>query len=174
MPGTTLTPIITDAGLQAAFNASSTGIAAEITHIALGDIGYAPLSNRTALANERMRLPVADGSPVTATQIHLTGLAAGAIEFWVKEVGFYLADGTLFAVWSDPAQALAYKAAGVDLLLAFDLSITAIPAGSITVQGTGQNLSLYYAEELSNMAIAQLGTMHRQILIEEQLQKGGL
>jgi len=174
MPSSTLTPVITDAGLQAAFNANSTGLAAEITHIALGDAAYAPAANQLSLVHEVMRTPVADGSPVTPTQIHLTALASGALQFWAKEVGFYLADGTLFAVWSDPAQTLAYKAANVDLLLAFDLSIAAIPAGSITVQGTGQNLSLYYADELAHMAIAHLTTMHTQIQLESRLKSGGL
>jgi len=92
----------------------------------------------------------------------------------VKEVGFYLADGTLFAVWSDPAQVLAYKTANVDLLLAFDLTIAAVPEGSITVQGTGQNLSLYYAEELARMATAHLTTMHTQIQLETRIKTGGL
>jgi len=174
MTSTTLTPVITDAGLQAAFNANNTGIAAEITHIALGDNGYAPTTGQVSLQHEVVRIPIADGSPVVATQIHLTALASGALQFWVKEVGFYLADGTLFAVWSDPAQTLAYKAANVDLLLAFDLSIAAIPAGSITVQGTGQNLSLYYADELAHMAIAHLTTMHTQIQLESRLKSGGL
>jgi len=156
------------------FNASNTGVAANITTIALGDSGYTPLASRTALGQQQMSLPVADGTRVTPTQIHLTALASGVSEFWIKEVGFYLADGTLFAVWSDSTQALAYKSPGVDLLLAFDLSLAAIPAGSITVQGTGQNLSLYYADELAKFAIAHLTTMHRQIQFDNRLHNGGL
>jgi len=174
MPSSTLTPIITDAGLHAAFNASNTGLAAEITHIALGDSAYAPATNQLSLVHEVMRVAVADGAAVSPTQIHLTALASGAQQFWVKEVGFYLADGTLFAVWSDPAQTLAYKAANVDLLLAFDLALAAVPADSITVQGTGQNLSLMMAGELAELATANVRTMHRQIQLEQRLRDGGL
>ncbi len=174
MASSTLIPVITDAGLQAAFNASNTGLAAEITHIALGDHGYTPVASQVALGHEVMRVPVADGAPVSPTQIHLTALASGALQFWVKEVGFYLADGTLFAVWSDPAQVLAYKTANVDLLLAFDLTIAAVPEGSITVQGTGQNLSLMLAGELAEISAAGIDTMTRQMRLEERLRNGGL
>jgi hypothetical protein len=172
----TLTPVITDAGLQAVFTANNAGIQAEIAQLALGDGGYTPNKGRTALQNERARIAIADAARVTGTQIHLTGLLDGDAEFWVREVGFVLADGTLLAVWSHASQALAYKAAGVDLLLAFDLVMAALPADSVMVQGTGQNLNLYIAEELAQIASAhirhakaQVRTMHRQIQLNDRL-----
>jgi hypothetical protein len=79
-------------------------------------------------------------------------------------------------VWSHASQALAYKADGVDLLLAFDLVLAALPAESVTVQGTSQNLNLYLAEELARaagaqirLATAQVNTMRRQILLNDRL-----
>lgn len=173
---TTLTPVITNTGLQAVFTANNAGIQAEITHISLGDSGYTPEKGARALRNRRARIAVADGARMTDTQIHLTGLLDGSSEFWVREVGFELADGTLLAVWSHASQALAYKADGVDLLLAFDLVLAALPAESVTVQATSQNLSLYLAEELARaagaqirLATAQINTMHRQILLNDRL-----
>jgi len=158
---TTLTPVITDAGLQAVFNAQNTGITLDITHIALGDNGYTPTNSRTLLQHEVARFPIADGTRVSNTQVHLTALADGVTEFWVREVGFLLSDGTLLAVWSDPTQALAFKSNGVDLLLAFDLVLSALPANSVTVQGTGQSLNLVLAEEMTRLGSAQIDTLHR-------------
>lgn len=135
---TTLMPVITQAGLQAVFNASNSGLQAEIIEIALGDQGWQPDNSATALRNERRRVQVAGGERIAPTQIHITAVEDGTeLEYWVREVGFYLADGTLLAIWSHDTQALAYKATGVDLLLAFDMALAALPAESVTVVGTG-------------------------------------
>lgn len=130
-------PVITTAGLAAVFNATSDGLSARITHIALGDAAWSPGHGATALQNERHRIAISSGSRVETTQIHLTAIENGAVEYWVREIGFILEDGTLLAVWSDPDQALAFKAKGVDLLLAFDLVLSALPADSVIVEGTG-------------------------------------
>ncbi len=132
---TTLTPVITSAGLNAIWNAQHDGLEATIAEIALGEAGWTPDNSATALKDEKRRIPVA-GARVNETQIHLTGVEDGTAEYWVREVGFYLADGILLAIWSAAEQALAYKSAGVDLLLAFDLVLTALPADSVTVDGS--------------------------------------
>lgn len=136
-----LTPVITNKGLAAIFSAQNDGFAAQITEIRLGEHGRTPSKSELGLTQEKMRIDVADGERVGDYQIHLTGLASGDTEFWVREVGFYLSDGTMFAVWSDE-NPLAYKSALVDLLLAFDLVLEVLPAQSVTVVGTGANLSL--------------------------------
>lgn len=158
-----LIPEITLAGLQAAWNADRTGIAAEITHIGLGDAGYVPSKGQTALQSEQNRIPVAGGELAGPTQIHLTAIEDGDSAYWVREVGFFLADGTLFAVWSSDVGPLAYKTAGFNLIVAFDLDLAALPADSITVSVTGA-LNLFLATELTRMATASVGTMHRQTL----------
>ncbi len=133
----TLTPVITLAGLNAVFNSHNNGLDATIAEIALGDAAWTPDNTATALHNEKRRIPVS-GERVNNAQIHLTGVEDGNdLEYWVRELGFYLADGTLLAIWSNDNQALAYKSAGVDLLLAFDLALTALPADSVTVDGSG-------------------------------------
>ena len=135
---TALTPVITQGGLQAVFNATNDGLQARITHIALGDAGWAPDASASALRSERRRVPVVGGERLTPTQIHITAVEDGnQMEYWVREVGFILDDGTLLAIWSHPERALAYKAANVDLLLAFDMVMTALPADSVVVDGTG-------------------------------------
>lgn len=168
MSSTPLLPTITEAGLNAIWRASNDGVSAQITHIALGDAAYTPNQGMTRLQSERARYPVADGKRLTSRQIHLTALADGNAEFWVREVGFYLADGTCLAIWSDPAKLLAYKAGGVDLLLAYDLTLSAVPADSVTVQSTGAGLNLAMAEEYTALAIAQLGEMQRGLKRDDQ------
>lgn len=168
MSSTPLLPTITEAGLNAIWRASNDGVSAQITHIALGDAAYTPNQGMTRLQSERARYPVADGKRLTSRQIHLTALADGNAEFWVREVGFYLADGTCLAIWSDPAKPLAYKAGGVDLLLAYDLTLSAVPADSVTVQSTGAGLNLAMAEELAALAVAQISEMQRCLHRDEQ------
>jgi hypothetical protein len=157
---TPLLPTMTEAGLNAIWRASGDGVAAQITHIALGDAAYTPNQGMTRLQAERARYPVADGKQLSSRQIHLTALADGNTEFWVREVGFYLADGTCLALWSDPARPLAYKAAGVDLLLAYDLTLSAVPADSVTVHSTGAGLNLAMAEEFATLASAMVALQH--------------
>ena len=167
-----LIPVITSAGLAAAFTADSTGIAGKITHIALGDVGRVPSKNETKLKNERLRIPVADGERIDDFQIHLTGLADTGPAFWVREVGFILEDGTLFALWSD-TNPLAYKSEGgaVPLLLAFDLVLSAIPAGAITVVGTGANLSLgAWAESFMAVSASTIDNMSRHLALQFEVQ----
>jgi len=169
-----LQPLITDAGLQAAFNASSTGFAAEITHIGLGTGSYVPTANQTGLTNEKLRVPIADGKMLDVKQLHVTAIANDAQNFWVKEVGFFLADGTLLAVWSDTGISLAYKSANVGLLLAFDLALAALPANAITIVSTGASLNLNFATELAQLATASISNMTRHIQLEQRLRNGGL
>jgi len=126
-------PTITDAGLAAAFTAANTGVEAVIASIALGDQAYTPARTRTALGNERDRLPAANGQRISPTQIRFDAVFSGSTEYWVREVGFFLDDGTLFAVWSDPTKALAFKSSLLDLVLSLDLSLAAVPPGSVTI-----------------------------------------
>ncbi|VVN67280.1 hypothetical protein PS726_00176 [Pseudomonas fluorescens] len=162
---TALIPVITTNGLAAIWNADSTGVAAQITHIALGAEGYDPDREQLGLRDERQRVAIADGQRVSDTQIHVTALADGEAEYWVKEAGFYLADGTLFAVWSSPTP-MAYKAAPVPLLLGFDLVLAALPANSVTVIGTGANLSLAaWGEQYLANAAAIVGNMARHVTL---------
>ncbi|HCE2656912.1 TPA: phage tail protein [Vibrio parahaemolyticus] len=158
-----LIPVITTRGLAAVFNAQNTGLSAEITHIALGDNGRTPSKNEVGLVNERMRIAIADGERIDDHQIHLTGLADGDTEFWVREIGFILKDGTMLAVWSD-TDPLAYKSAEVPLLLAFDLVLAALPANSVNIIGTGANLSLAaWGEQLASVAAANVDNMARHV-----------
>ncbi len=153
-----LIPVITDVGLAAVFAASNAGLQADITHIALGDHGRTPNKNETALVSERMRVPIADGTRIDPHQIHMTGVAEGDAEFWIKEIGFFLADGTLLAVWSSQTP-IAFKSAQVPLLLGFDLVLAALPEDSVNIICTEPDMSLAaYVDKFISNAAATIAT----------------
>ena len=166
---TPLQPVITTAGLAAIWKADNTGIAAEITHIGLGTSGYTPNKTQTALRTRKGMYRVSDGQKLSSTLLHLTAVADDDLEYWVKEVGFYLADGTLLAVWSDPTNALAYKSPTAQLLLAYDLSLSALPADSVTIQSTGAGLNLSLSEQLAALAAAQISAQLRGVQQQDGL-----
>lgn len=158
---TALVPVITLDGINAVFNAQGDGVAARVTHIALGSHGRTPSADETDLQQERRRVPIADGERIGNQQIHVTGVVDGdGPEFWVREVGFILDDGTMLAVWSDD-RPLAYISNSVPLLLAFDLRLEALPAESVTVESTGADLSLAaWGEQYAANAAATLTNMN--------------
>ncbi|WP_281545903.1 phage tail protein [Grimontia sp. SpTr1] len=161
---TVLVPTLTEAGLQALFNATQDGLDAKITQVGLGEGAYAPDQTRTVLESEVHRLSIASGKRVGAHQVHLNVIDDTDHAFWVREVGFYLDDGTLLAVYSASEGALAYKSPTIDLVLAFDLSLNGIPADSINVVDTGADLNILFAPELARLATASINTMRRYLV----------
>lgn len=161
---TALVPTLTLAGLNAVFNAQGDGLQARITHIVLGDQGRTPSPSHTSLGNQRRRIPIADGEKTGDRQLHVTGVVDGdGPEFWVREVGFELEDGTLLAIWSN-TQPLAYVSNNVPLLLAFDLRLEALPANAVTIVTTGANLSLAaWGEQYTANAAATVDNMARHV-----------
>jgi hypothetical protein len=169
---TPLQPLITKAGLAAIWRADNTGVAAEITHIVVGTSGYTPANTQTALRTQVAKIAISDGQRLSDTLIHVTAVADDAKAYWVREVGFLLSDGTLLAVWSHPTEALTYKSATAELLLAYDLSLNALPANSVTITSTGAGLNLTLSAELAALATASIAEMLRgvkqQDLIDSQ------
>ncbi|WP_051303251.1 phage tail protein [Psychromonas aquimarina] len=153
---------VTQAGLNNAVQASAKGISLQITHVALGTRGYVPHRNMTALQHEIIRVPIAGGANVAGNQVHLTALFDSDVEITAYEIGFFLADGTLFAVDSHPSDVLVYKHQSAKVVEAFDLILDAVPPGSITVNTTG-DINLYYAESFAVMAAAQINNMRRSV-----------
>lgn len=170
---TPLQPVITKAGLAAIWNATSTGLAAEITHIGLGSAGYTPSSDQKVLRTLVEKYPVSGGEQLSSTLIHLTAIADDSAAFWVREVGFFLDDGTLFAVWSSAGDPLTYKSANTDLLLAYDLSLEALPANSVTIKSSPAGLNLTLAAPLAAQASALLAQMVRGTKQQDQLDAQG-
>lgn len=158
---TGLQPVITKAGLAAILTATKTGLAAEISHIALGSVAYTPSADQKTLRNEVARFPISSGEKLSSTLLHLSAVADGTTGYWVREIGIFLKDGTLLAVWSHLTEALAYKAANIDLLLAYDLSLAALPADSVTITSTAAGLNLTLAEPLAALSTALIAEQVR-------------
>lgn len=169
---TPLQPVITKAGLAAIWRADNTGVAAEITHMVLGTAGYTPRTDQKSLQAQVAKYPIAGGERLSSTQIHMTAVADDERAFWVREIGFLLSDGTLLAVWSHPTEALTYKPADADLLLAYDVSLAALPADSVIINSTPGGLNLTLAAPLAAQAAAliaeQLRGLQRQEILEFQ------
>lgn len=166
---TPLQPVTTKAGLAAIWRADKTGLAAEITHIVLGTSGYTPSADQKSLMAQTAKYPISGGERLGNTQIHLTAVADGDRAFWVREIGFLLSDGTLLAVWSHPTEALAYKPAGTDLLLAYDLSLAALPANSVTIVSGAAGLNLTLAAPLAAQASALIAEQLRSMQQQDRL-----
>ncbi|MGW7235464.1 phage tail-collar fiber domain-containing protein [Pseudomonas fulva] len=166
---TPLQPVITKKGLAAIWNATNTGLSGEITHIALGTSGYTPTNDQTSLRAQVAKYPIAGGERLSDSLIHVTAIADGPAAFWVREIGFLLADGTLLAVWSHATDALTYKPANTDLLLAYDLSLTALPADSVTIVSSPAGLNLSLAAPLAAMANALVGEQLRSLKQQDQI-----
>ncbi|KAF7783656.1 hypothetical protein PRUB_a3486 [Pseudoalteromonas rubra] len=180
------TPIITQAGINAAVNAQTHGIQLEIGRIGVGDKGYVPNRTQTRLQNERNNVPVSDGRVVGDGQFHLSGIFTDDTQYAVREVGFYLNDHsddaqkTLFAIWSHPEHVLFYQTPVARVVQGFDLTLTAVPYEHLTVNTSG-DLKLFHtpefvamAEAQTSMAIAQLQSNHRQIQFNDRLLELGV
>lgn len=162
-------PTITDAGLQAVFTASSTGVQAEIDQIGLGVGRYTPNASLTTLQSEQQRVTVAGGERTGPKTIALGAIVQGITEYWINEVGFYLTDGTLFAVWSDPERSLAFKSADTDLILSFDLALLALPADSVSVVSSAPEIHLSVVAEFSALAVADLSAMNSLLKLQQRI-----
>lgn len=152
-----LMPVITNRGLAAAIDADELGIQARVSHIAFGDAGgssgrYSPSVAQNALVRERVRIPVGGGDVVGPTEISLQGLLDTGPTFNINEVGFFLDDGTLLAIWADPETSLATKTAGVPLAVAYNLALAGIPPGSITLNISGPSVNLTVTGPIAQIA----------------------
>lgn len=138
-----LNPKLTDAGKAAAVNADATGLQLAITHVALGTGQY-----DSATAGAAMMTMAARKEQVLVGAGLVTGAGGFRInirfEAWegtpnpynATELGFYAGDptagGILFAVFSHPSEVIVQRNS-LDYVASFNLQITDVPAGSVTV-----------------------------------------
>ncbi|MEL8055044.1 MAG: phage tail protein [Pseudomonadota bacterium] len=179
-----LIPVLTNAGLAAAVNASSNGLQITVTEVALGNYGYSVDVNaagraiQTELRNEIQRVELQSATNIDSYSVELGFIAEGTPNFWVREFGFYLDDGTLFAVWSDPNNALAFKSEDNPLIVGFELSLTALPPGTVAFEANGPPLELLntgqlavVTEAVARNAIQSFNQNKRLDAIEEALSR---
>lgn len=181
---TVLQPVITSAGLAAVFRAQQGGFRAKISKIGIGSGVHTVSENTSSLKNEKYRLDIDQAEYFEdQKQLHLTVRDATkdmGDGFFVNEIGFYTEEEVnghirhvLFAVYSS-ADPIAYKSSDIDLLLAFDLTLTGVPSDSITVVDNGVDFNILIAPELAKLAYSQIMNMYRHLKSKFQLIDKGL
>jgi hypothetical protein len=128
--------ILTTAGKNAIINANNTGTnPVVIDRVAIGSTSWTPTAAATALQTEIKKISAVGGGAVADDTIHVTATDSTTDVYTVREVGLYTSGNVLLAVYSqtDP---IIVKGAGTVALIAADLVITGIPAGSVTVGDT--------------------------------------
>jgi len=134
---TVINPVITDAGLAAAINASGNGTQLAITHVVLGAGQYSP-TNTSNILDRREKVPIAGGfvSDLGAFRVNVLFPSWTGTPYNATEIGFYAGDpdagGVLFAVFSHPTAVIVNRNT-LDYVAQYGLRLARVPTGSITV-----------------------------------------
>lgn len=153
----------TSAGLAEVLQAKNQGLKGEITHIGAGTARYDPNGSEPALRDERQRVAIVDYEDLGAGELRMGALFSGPEEYEIGEFGFYLASGTLLAVYSVAGKLLTYKAAAAQVLQKFTLDVSPLPAESVTVIVGSENLNILLSEEFTALACADIDNMARHV-----------
>ncbi|MEZ8409543.1 phage tail protein [Vibrio splendidus] len=129
--------LITEAGVAASVRASERGIRYKIAEISIGNQGYTPTPDQTALRNEIQRKALTRGEVVGVGQLHFETVWDGEEAFEGKELGYWLDDGTLFAVDSRNGEVITYKQRDTVVTEACELNLAASTIDNITVELMG-------------------------------------
>ncbi|MCS6237143.1 phage tail protein [Shewanella baltica] len=161
--------VITTKGLNECISAKSKGIKAELQWVSVGDRAYTPNKDQTTLQNELQRVEFGEYKDTGDSTLQAAAKFSGPQEYPIREIGFWLASGTLFGVISAPNTTLNYKPKNGHCIQPLTLDLTALPSNTVTVVVGTENLNILIDEEFIKMAIAQVDTMHRQIKQEFRL-----
>ena len=153
----------TSKGLDEVLQAKNQGLKGEITHVGAGTGRYNPDGSEVALRDERQRVAIVDYEDLGERQLRMAALFDGDGEYEIGEFGFYLASGTLLAVYSVAGKLLTYKAAAARVLQKFTLDVSPLPADSVTVVVGSENFNILIAEELASVATANIDNMARHL-----------
>ncbi|KRP93498.1 hypothetical protein PFLL34_03254 [Pseudomonas fluorescens] len=153
----------TSKGLDEVLQAKNQGLKGEITHVGAGTGRYNPDGSEVALSDERQRVAIVDYEDLGERQLRMAALFDGDGEYEIGEFGFYLASGTLLAVYSVAGKLLTYKAAAARVLQKFTLDVSPLPADSVTVVVGSENFNILIAEELASVATANIDNMARHL-----------
>ena len=146
--------LVTPAGRAALVNAKKNGT----LPIVLDAVGvtaavFVPTGNEVQLPGEIKRIATIAGGAAAADTIHVTIRDSGSDTYSVRGVGFYLQDGTLFALYGQAA-VVVEKSAQATMLLAMDVQFADIDATSITFGDTDFQLNPATTELLGIVELA--------------------
>lgn len=146
--------VITRRGLDAAISAKNKGIKATLKWVSVGDAAYIPNKEQLVLQNERARVEFGEYKDTGGSSIQAAAKFSGSDEYSIREIGFWLDDGTLFGVISKPDTTLNYKAKDAHCIQPFTLNISDLPSDSITVIVGTENLNIMIDEEFETLSTA--------------------
>lgn len=129
--------LITKAGIAASIRAGELGISYKISEISIGTEGYIPSAEQTSLRREILRKRITAGDVVSLGRLHFETLWDGPEEFEGKELGYWLDDGTLFAIDSRDGEVITYKRKDTVVTEACELNLVASTINNITVEMLG-------------------------------------
>lgn len=167
--------ILTTAGKNAIINANNTGTnPVVIDRVAIGSASWTPTAAATALNTEIKKISAIGGGAVANDTIHVTATDSTSDVYTVKEIGLYTSGNVLLAIYSQ-ADPIITKGAGTVALIAADLVITGIPAGSVTVGDATFDYpqateTVKGVAEIATTAEAQAGTDNERIITPAKLQ----
>lgn len=155
--------VVTNAGRAAIVNAQNTGTApVTITHVGLSSTAVVPVPTLTALAGEIKRVATISGEVVADDTIHLSMLDSTADAYTLRSLALYLADGTIFAIYGQPAPVLekttgSVAALSVDVIFA-DISAASLTFGDATFVNPPATTERQGVVELATLAEALAGS----------------
>ncbi|WP_172562571.1 phage tail protein [Vibrio furnissii] len=164
--------VITDAGIAAATKAKELGIEYKITHISIGSEGYTPSKSQTALKAEILKRALTRGDVIAPGRLHFETIWDGDEEFVGKELGYWLEDGTLFAVDSREGAVITYKHKTSVVTEGCELNLSASSIENITVEliGTPEATeSVAGIAKIATAAMVDAGTDDRSFLTVKKL-----
>lgn len=168
--------MITTAGLDALVNAQGGSTAPiEVVSVGITPNAFVMAPTITSLPGELKRIDAVSGQAVSETVIHMTAQDASTDIYELRGLGLYLADGTLFAVYSQ-ATPLFRKVSISFFLLALDIGFSNGVAGAITFGDTTFLLppaseTIKGVAEIADAAEAAAGTDDERIISPKKLRQ---
>ena len=108
-------------------------------------------------------MAIVDYEDLGERQLRMAALFDGDGEYEIGEFGFYLASGTLLAVYSVAGKLLTYKAAAARVLQKFTLDVSPLPADSVTIVVGNDNLNVLLTDEIAALSAASIDNMARGV-----------
>lgn len=164
--------LITDAGIAASIRAGELGISYKIAEISIGTEGYTPTKDQTALHNEVQRKAITRGEVAELGQLHFETTWDGNEAFEGKELGYWLDDGTLFAVDSRDGEVITYKQQNSVITEACELNLAASTIENITVEMLNPYSATEEREGLVKISNDYTGVSETVVVTEKALSSG--
>lgn len=130
--------ILTEAGQTALWNANSTGVDLDLTHIQFGSGNRVKDGTEIELVAPEQAVAFAGGSRPSPTQIRMSAIFTGMSAYEIREIGIWAGDpgqpGSVLAFyWSQAAGAIAAKFPNIDFIFTHDMVVESAAAESLNI-----------------------------------------